>query len=184
MTVDEAVAAYLERVKAAAGVRSDAALATVLGVSKPTISSWRQRGSVPHTAQAAIFRGFGFALDEETEASLSRQSDDLRSHLAALIFLTFNARSNDVNFGGQLDTAYWWAKRFPYLNEFFRKELIRLVDRHRAAGVSKRFGTDVTPADNVELRKAAEEIANALLDGRLLGLDELEQMPYRRATTS
>ena len=183
MTVSEIVAAYLERVKAAAGARSDAALAAKLEVSKPTISSWRQRASVPHGVQLHIFRMFGVALDSETEATLSKQSDDLRPHLAALLFLVFSARSAEVSFGGAVDTAYWWAKRFPYLSEFFRQELRRRVDSNRSRGIVARLDTQAFPADQDELRRATEQIAQDLSDGRILSMSALEGLPYRGRTS-
>lgn len=172
---------FIERVKFEAGVTSDAALATELGVSKPTISSWRQRGHVPEAMQRTIHRRFNVVLDENAERILRQRDEDMRLYIAALMFVAFDLRSKNISLGpDQVDNYYWWAKRFPYLNVYFREELLRRVDGDRRRSPAVGSDTSITDPTGDELDLATREITNDIKSGRLLLADELEAMPYRR----
>lgn len=53
----------IERLKQLFEVKTDQELAGILGVSKPTISSWRQRNSVSHTICIQISQEKNISLD-------------------------------------------------------------------------------------------------------------------------
>ncbi|MDD5227323.1 MAG: helix-turn-helix transcriptional regulator [Methylococcales bacterium] len=53
----------ITRLKQLLNVKTDLELAEILGVSKPTISAWRQRNSVPHTICIQIAQEKNVSLD-------------------------------------------------------------------------------------------------------------------------
>lgn len=85
--MSEPVRIFIERVKAAAGVRTDDELAKQLGCSKQAIASWRRRGTVPSSAKAAIQDKFGPKLEMPISAlqhALQHQTLDLMHTIEVL----------------------------------------------------------------------------------------------------
>lgn len=173
------VTAYLDEVKKAAGVTSDAELADCLGVGKATISAWRQRESVPFKMQKDINKKYGVIL-EGNDAHIP-QNNDYSSHIGALVFLTILVRGEKILFGEKVDTAYWWSRRLPHLTRLFGSEIVKRCEARteelRNLGIPRYFDPQF-PKDD-DLRDAVSEIAFDIENGRFLSLSEIETLPYR-----
>lgn len=173
----EDIVEYLNEVKEAAAVKSDAELAGRLGVGKATISAWRQRGNVPFKTQQQIYDQFGISL--LASKKYLPAFEGFRPHIAALIFFLVRSRGDSLVIGTALDTSYWWSRRFPYLNRFFEIELIERCRSNYAVSPVRRFFNEVDIPDS-ELALAARQIANDIERNRLLALSEIEALPYSR----
>lgn len=178
VTERDLVSAYLDKVKKAAGVTSDADLADCLEVGKATVSAWRQRGNVPFKMQKDINNKYGIIL-EGNDAHIP-QNNQYSPHIGALIFLTILVRGEKISFGEKVDTAYWWSRRLPQLTRLFGSEIVkRCEDRIvelRKLGIASYFDPHSPKED--DLRDAVNEIAFDIEKERFLSLSELESLPY------
>lgn len=76
----EPVRVYIERVKAAAGVQTDAELGGKLGYSKQAIATWRRRGFIPASAELQITAKLGHDLKiQGLKSAILRQAHSLES---------------------------------------------------------------------------------------------------------
>lgn len=173
------VTAYLNKVKKAADVSSDADLADCLEVSKATISAWRQRGNVPFRMQKIVHEKYGVVF-EGSDVHMPRKAD-FSPHIGALLFFTILTRGEKLSFGGKVDTAYWWARRVPHLTRLFGEELVsRCQTRHaklKKMGIHIGF-FDAHALKDDQLRDAVQEITYDIEEERFLRLSEIESLPY------
>lgn len=102
--MSEPVRVYIERMKAALGVTTDAEAADALGISKQAIANWRRREKIPLEVELRLVAAYGpeLAHDELTrEVALSKED---RVVFSATIY-TYSKYEDDS--GRPMDLEEW-----------------------------------------------------------------------------
>ena len=126
----------LNRMKEVFNVSSDTALSEKLNIPKQTVSSWKRRDSIPSKViidiSSKVFCNIDYFIWEDAK----KHNDDHgkvpeNSYVACVALVLYSRVKDQIKFGDEVSTAFWWDEVFFRIIFYYEKEIKTIGEKYK-----------------------------------------------------